>query len=669
MLAFSPCAYLRAVLLVAALTVGASAAHAAKLPDLSAYACSAAAQETRHIGQVIRGTYHEWYESYGASGSAQRLSCISVVLPRAQQLSADEAKSFLTAAFAVGAPTAPAPENDPAAVKGALAEAEDLERIPVEPLKGIRIRTAEAAETRGGSDPAQPPLPASKIFADANEAPRGAVKVAPAERSAAPATTGVDDRQPVTGTTTYPWNTLAYFTATYPSGGSFRCSATLVSPYVAVTAGHCVHNANRGGYINSGRIYPGQRQDTLGDGSAARPYGSKSDIAAVQTTAQWTQMSGAESYPITDYRYDYAAVQFQTPFTHTSTFMPVLYGNTSAPVTSAGYPGTVHGRSAFGLWSNDGAETNRSMSYRNNHVREFAVDASGGNSGGAFVYTDAGTGQRYLVGSLSYGDELNDRSGGPWYDSWNQGLIASWIAWVPGKETIASSTSGLRVASVFSSTQPEMISYLRFYNAGTAGGTVDVTLADYETGTLLATWRSPVLPGGTARQFSIAEIENNASDTFTKPLVYSLSIRPTFTGSFQNILWRKADMTLTNLSTCDAQQRNPNVLMNVHSSRLESNYPSAVIIHNTSASTSTVRLGIYDAENGGQFGTFTTVLAPNSQRIVSIPNMENASGISPAAAFHYVIKASGFTGYMQHLVNNRAARLIADMTETCALSP
>lgn len=128
-------------------------------------------------------------------------------------------------------------------------------------------------------------------------------------------------------------------------------------------------------------------------------------------------------------------------------------------------------------------------------------------------------------------------------------------------------------------------------------------------------------------------------------------------------------MTVTNLSTCDAQQRSPTVLTNVHSSRLESNYPSAIVVHNTSANVSTVNLEIYDAENGGQFGTFSTVMAPNSQRIISIPNMENLTGITPAAAFHYVIKATPFTGHLQHIVNNRAARLISDMTETCALSP
>ena len=117
MAATSSAARLRAVLfgwglLGWGLTLVTSAAHSAQLPDLASYACSASAQaqETRHIGQVIRGTYHEWYESY--TGTAQRLTCISVVQPRAQQLSAAEAKAFLTASFAVGAPTADTPEKD-----------------------------------------------------------------------------------------------------------------------------------------------------------------------------------------------------------------------------------------------------------------------------------------------------------------------------------------------------------------------------------------------------------------------------------------------------------------------------------------------------------------------------------------------------------------------------
>ena len=648
------------------------------LPDMSSYNCASAANaaSTRHIGQVIRGQYHEWFESFVQSGDQQRLVCIGIVRPNTQQLSADEAKAFLTSSLAVGALTPEAAAN----LKRALAapageESVEPDNVQAEPLKSLREPTATTQSLRQSTAPdtEQPPIPAAKNFdGSGNVVPSSVTKIAPAASatsSAAPATAGIEDRVPNLDTQSYPWNTLAYFTSTYPAGGSFRCSATLVSPYVALTAGHCVHNNTRGGYIASGRLAPGQRQAALGDGRAIQPYGTKSDIASVQTTAQWTQISGNDSYPITDYRYDYAAIEFRTPFTHTSTFMPVLYGSTGS-VTSAGYPAVVSSLGAYGQWVDDAPESSRSASsYRYQHVREFAADASGGNSGGAFIYTDASTGQSYLVGSLSYGNDLNDSAGGPWYDSWNQALISSWVSWVPGKESIASSSSGLRVASVFSETQAEMMSYLRFYNAGGMPGTVDVTLADYATGALLGTWRSPALAAGSSQQFSIREIEDNANATFAKPLIYSLSVRPTFAGSFQNVLWRKIDNTLTNLSTCDTQERSTNTLINVHSSLMDGGYPSGVVLHNTSAGTASPTFGIFDAQTGTRLGTYRATLAANSQQILTVGAMENAAGIIPSA-YHYIIKAeSGFTGYMQHLLNNKAARLITDMTETCTLAP
>ena len=472
-------------------------------------------------------------------------------------------------------------------------------------------------------------------------------------------------------TQAYPWNTLAYFVATYPLGGSFRCIASLVSPYVVLTAGHCVHNNQRGGYIAAGQVYPGQQQVNLSDGTPVRPFSSKADIASVQTTAQWTQISGNDSYPATDYKYDYSAIMFSTPFNHTCTFMPVLYSSTAQPVTGAGYPAEVKGASAYGLYTSTGSETSRSAGFRTSHVREFAGDASGGNSGGPFIYIDPATGQSYLVGSISYGDELNDRSGGPWYDSWNQSLIRSWVSWVPGRENITASIAGVRVASVFSSAQPELISYLRFYNNDATAGSVEVTLADYATGTPLGIWRSPSLPGRSSQQFSIADLENGADSAFTKPLVYSLSVRPSFVGSVQNILWRKVDASITNLSTCNTRGPDPMTLVNIHSSLLDGGYPSAVVVYNAASTSISPSFGIFDGQSGQRLGTYAPGLLPaNSQTIVAVSAIENLAGIRPVGVYHYNIKADvDFNGFVQHLLDNKAAHLVTDMTATCPMAP
>ncbi|MSO72016.1 MAG: trypsin-like serine protease [Rhodospirillaceae bacterium] len=659
------------------------------LPDMSSYDCAAVPQaapaDTRHIGQVINGSYNEWYESFVRADAQPRLACISLVRPTTRQLARDEAVTFLTSSFAVDAPIADTAERASSAEHAARPEAIEPANVQPEPLKRLRkpsppADTNNTAEKSSGL-PDLPPLPSGKDLADIGtgaapgserERARNLASSGSARDHETPATTSVEDREQVVNAQVYPWNAMAYLSATYPNGKSFRCSATLVSPYVALTAGHCVHNNGRGGYIASARVYPGQNQATLGDDIPIRPYGLKSDIASVQTTAQWAQMSGQDSYLITDYRHDLAALEFKTPFTHTATFMPVLFSSTSSPITSAGYPGKIQNKDAYGLYSDSGGETSTSFfSYRSLHVREFHVDASGGNSGGAFFYIDPGTNQRYLVGSLSYAEDLDDQGGGPWYDSWNQTLVSGWVSWTPGSSAAAASVAGLRVASIFGSAQAAMVSYLRFYNAGASQGTVDVVLADYATGTTLATWRSPNLPGGSSRQFSIEEIENNASATFTKSAAYSISVRPTFTGTFQNVLWQKTDGILTNLSTCDSQSSGQTTLTNVHSSLMDSGYPSTVVFHNTGAGNISPALGIYNAQSGQRLGTFPTgTIAANSQKVVAMPALEAAAGFSPNGVYHYNVRADAvFSGYLQHLMTNKAARVVSDMTAACRLTP
>jgi len=653
---------------------------APRLPDMSAYDCAqaSAATATRHIGQVINGQYQEWNEFFVTASGQPRLACIGMIRPSPRQLSADEARAFLTASFAVGAPTA-ARREQPQSFPDTAVEPSNVQP---EPLKRLRKAPAlRGLEQKSGAEDL-PPVPASKTFDETpaattpptNERTDSLRAITPADGFEAPKTVGIEDREQITSTQTYPWNTLAYLSVTYPSSTSFRCSAALVSPYVALTAGHCVHNKQRGGYVQEVRLYPGQTQNNPSDGTPVRPYGSKTDYQAVQTTLRWTEISGEDSYLIEDYRHDLAAIQFRTAFTHTGTFMPVMYSSTGSTVTGAGYPAAVGSSSnAFGLYSDAGDETSNSLNqYRADHVREFAVDGSGGNSGGPFIYQDPATGQRYLVGLLSYAEDLDDQSGGPWYDSWNQALVSGWVQWTPSTAN-AGSTNGLRVASVFGSAQPSSLSYLRFYNAGTSAGTVQVTLADYVSGTPLATWTSPSLPGRSSRQFSIAEIEAGASTTFTKPLVYSLSLRPTFTGAFQNALWRKLDATLTNLSTCDSAGSSASTLINVHSSLLNNGYPSAVVVHNTGTGNVSLALGIYNAQNGQRLGTYQTANVPaNGQLLLGIGTIEAGAGINANAvgAYHYNIRSdTTFTGYMQHLLNNQSAGVVTDMSTSCALTP
>jgi V8-like Glu-specific endopeptidase len=630
-----------------------------------------------HVGQVINGTYNEWDEIYVNAGGHQRLACISIVRPTPRQLTRGDAENFLTSSFAVGTPS-----SSPTGRAQSAPEDFMLDAVPAEPLKRVKPEATPASSSESrlekkSSAPDMPPIPATKNFGEEAPQPAPVHKstkersnglIAPDEAVATPQTVGVEDRQVITTTQTFPWETLAYLEVTYPQGGSYRCSATIVSPYVVLTAGHCVHNQDRGGYISSARVYAAQSQAAPGS-SVARPYGVKSDLFSAQTTQQWTEISGEDSHFINQYRYDVAAIDFKTPFTHTSTFMPVLYNSTASPITSAGYPANFNNGAAYGLYSSNGSETSRSINqYRETHVREFTADASGGNSGGPFIYTNQASNQRYLVGSLSYGEELDDKAGGPWYDSWNQSLVSGWVSWTPA--AAAGTTSGLRVANVFSSTQNNFISYLRFYNSSSVAGTVDVTLADRDTGIALGRWTSPTIAPHSSRQFGIDTVENNTNVSFTKSPAYSIAVRSTFTGMFQNTLLRRQEGTFSNLTTCDVPSTEQMTLINVHSSLLPA-YPAGVVIHNTGTSGVSVSFGIFNADNGVRLGTYVTAIIPaNAHRMLAVSQIESGARIEVSGVLHYVIKADvPFTGYLQHLMNNTTAGFTTDMTAACALAP
>lgn len=660
-----------------------------RLPDFASYGCAGAAAtapaQVVHKGQVIEGRYHEWHELYVDAKDARRLACISLVTPRAEQLSLEAARQFMSASLGIGRPSA----DSKARAQGAdVEQLVEPDNVRPEPLRRVTPDSPSRAGVERGAQNAPaapqtqaPPLPA---FKEAEPDARGASPIMRERGSAypqqdvvaereSPSAIDVDDRQRVGNTLTYPWNTVGYLSVTYPNGQSFRCTGTLVSPYVVLTAGHCVHNKNRGGYAAQVRFYPAQYQNNLGDNQPQRPYG-KQDFAFIRATEAWTQISDQDSYPVTEYRHDFAAVQFRTPFTFTGTFMPVTFGSVGAPATGAGYPGVVQGSSNFGQWWDEGADTSSSF-MRNNHVKQYAVDGSGGNSGGPFFTTDAGTGQSALVGALSFADENDDRAGGPWYNSWNRTLLTSWMNWTPAAASTGN-IGGLRVPGVFSSNHVSLLSYLRFYNGDTTPGTIEITISDGNTGQPLATWTSGSIPPFAMKQFGMRDIESQVTLPANKPNFYSLSIRSTFTGYFQHAMWEPYMRTLTNLTSCDTgAAAQAGIVMGVHSTRIEG-YPSSVVVHNTSTSSANFSLGIYDARNGAMLGTYQTGQIPaNGQRVVSAATLQSNSfpSFQPVEAdqAHYVVKplSSSFTGYLQHYVHNESVDTIADVTALCRLTP
>lgn len=232
--------------------------------------------------------------------------------------------------------------------------------------------------------------------------------------------------------------------------------------------------------------------------------------------------------------------------------------------------------------------------------------------------------------------------------------------------------SPLQVGAVFSTAQPSSQSFLRFYNTGTTAGTVTITLSDYASGQRIGTWTSPSIPAGSEQQFGIGTIESGIGGSFSKPSYYTVSATVQITGYFQHVLWRSADGTLTNLSTCPAGvTADAGSLSGVHTSLLANGYPSTLVVNNTGSAAQSVTLGIYDAATGAKLGTYATASIPAGGDVVlAVTTIEASAGIHPTSSqYHYVVKAeSAFTGFMQNLVNNTQAGVITDMTTACALA-
>ena len=237
-----------------------------------------------------------------------------------------------------------------------------------------------------------------------------------------------------------------------------------------------------------------------------------------------------------------------------------------------------------------------------------------------------------------------------------------------GKSKSAAANT-LYAGALYSGSQGASLSFLRFYNAGSAAGTVAVTLYDPGTGQNLGTWTSPSISPNVEQQYDLGSIENAIG--LVKRPSYEFSIAGSIDGYFQHVLFRPVNGTLTNLSTCqNAVAADPRTLIGVHSSLLgAADFPSTIIVNNTDGVAAKITLGIYDARDGVKLGSYVTdTIAAGGQARIEVSSMEAAAHITPNAQYHYVIKSEiAGAGFLQHLVNNQKVGIVTDMTTVCLL--
>ena len=103
---------------------------------------------------------------------------------------------------------------------------------------------------------------------------------------------GTDERRRVPNTSVFPWRAVCSLRITAADGSLWIGTGWFAGPRLVMTAGHCVHMADHGGWVRSIEVIPGR------DG-ATQPFGSSTGTK-FRSVGGWTQEQNSE--------YDYGAV-------------------------------------------------------------------------------------------------------------------------------------------------------------------------------------------------------------------------------------------------------------------------------------------------------------------------------------------------------------------------
>ncbi|CAN5307808.1 hypothetical protein BH09SUM1_BH09SUM1_28960 [soil metagenome] len=337
-----------------------------RVVDAPAGKTSAASARLRGVAQIIGNQFYHW-EEYPADAKGGDSRYVVMLAPEAHGLSAIEAQVLLSAS----------------------ASWED----------------AQSASTAGAHD-------------DGFTAEKWS------SRSAGEKTVfGPDDRVRMTANTSNPNNLPGLIQFRFPNTPYFRGTAFLVSPYVALTAGHCVYDTPGGGYLNAGNFSPGLSQPA-GSGVAqniSRPFGTLNILKGSTNPAWIANNSDSDN--------DYGAVMFNNQFSGISTFAPVVFGEAlanGAALTLFGYPGDVQGEgNSYALWRSAGTLAGANTTpfqYRYNN------DTTEGNSGGPLLDSLGNMIGIHVVGGTS-------TNGGVRFTAANEALITSWMKFAPAGAT------------------------------------------------------------------------------------------------------------------------------------------------------------------------------------------------------------------------------------------
>lgn len=230
---------------------------------------------------------------------------------------------------------------------------------------------------------------------------------------------GGDDRQRVTNTTLFPFNTIVYVESEFPSGDLLAYSGVMISPYAVLTSALAIYQADLGGFAVSVELAPGQAQEREGE-ELLRPYGSQF-ATELEVPQDWFDFGATEAI--------YGVAFFTQRFAQIDQFMNLAFDYIpSGAVNMAGYDAFAQGESeSFTQWTRSGNVVGTDAIFFDHRM-----DDDGGAIGAPAWEFLQGSGRRNIFGincCIASDDSANV---GVRLTSANEDLITDWALFKPG---------------------------------------------------------------------------------------------------------------------------------------------------------------------------------------------------------------------------------------------
>jgi hypothetical protein len=180
--------------------------------------------------------------------------------------------------------------------------------------------------------------------------------------------------------------------------------------------------------------------------------------------------------------------------------------------------------------------------------------------------------------------------------------------------------------------------YMRFFNVDTSLQNVAVTVVGMPTGHIYGI-KAVFIPSAASIQIGARDILYALTGTTAlypgdQGVAFYMNASKFATINYQSVIYNADSQFFENMTLCDGLSTSDfnNLLINVHTSLLDTAYPAAVVLHNYSQFPEIYRVFVLDSVTGNLEGTADIAAAANTSYSLPATFFEQSAGWTPTGS-------------------------------------